>query len=93
MDHMLGLLPRLLADDGIALLMQVSILSQVQTAELLEKHGLEARVIDFGFFPFTAVFEQNREQIARVENLSDAYHLRLGDQDVMAAYLLEIARR
>ncbi len=92
-DHLLGLLPRLLADDGIALVMQLSILSQLQTAELLEKLGLSSRVADIGFFPFTAQFEENRTQIERVEQLSDAYHLRPGDQDVMVAYLLEIARR
>ncbi len=92
LDHLLRLLPRLLADDGIALLMQLSILSQVQTAELLENENLAARVVDFGFFPFTDVFAENREQIARVENLSDAYHLPLGDQDFIVAYLLEIRR-
>jgi S-methylmethionine-dependent homocysteine/selenocysteine methylase/SAM-dependent methyltransferase len=92
LDHLLSLLPQLLADDGIALLMQLSILSQVQTAELLEKEKLSARVVDFGFFPFTDVFAQNREQIARVEDLSDAYHLHLGDQDFIVAYLLEITR-
>jgi S-methylmethionine-dependent homocysteine/selenocysteine methylase len=90
LDHLIGLLPRLLADDGVALLMQLSILSQVQTAELLERQGLTARVTETGFFPFTASFEHNREQIERVEKLSDAYHLRLGGDEVMVAYLLEV---
>ena len=31
-------------------------------------------------------------QIRRVEELSDAHHLRLGDHDVMVAYLLEVTR-
>jgi S-methylmethionine-dependent homocysteine/selenocysteine methylase len=92
-DHLIGLLPRLLADHGVALVMQLSILSQVQTAELLEREGLEGRVIDFGFFPFTPVFEQNRTQIDRVEELSDAFHVALGDEDVMVAYLLEVTRQ
>ena len=92
-DHLIGLLPRLLGEDGIALVMQLSILSQLQTAELLEREGLTAHVLDFTFFPFTPAFEQNRDQIERVEQLSDAYHLRLGDADVMVAYLLEVARR
>jgi hypothetical protein len=35
----------------------------------------------------------NREQIARVEQLSDAWHLELGEADVIAAYLLELTRR
>ena len=91
-DHLIGLLPRLLADGGFALVMQLSILSQRQTAELLERSGLRARVVETGFFPFTPLFEENREQIERVEQLSDAYHLHLRDQDVMVAYLLEITK-
>ncbi len=91
-DHLIGLLPRLLVDDGVALVMQLSILSQRQTAELLDRLGLRARVVETGFFPFTELFEENREQIERVEQLSDAYHLDLRDQDVMVAYLLELAR-
>ena len=91
-DHLIGLLPRLLAEDGFALVMQLSILSQRQTAELLERSGLRARVVETGFFPFTPLFEENREQIERVEQLSDAYHLHLRDQDVMVAYLLEITK-
>ena len=89
-DHLLGLLPRLLEQDGRAYVMQLSILSQLQTAELLEGLGLTSRVLDLGFFPFTPVFERNAEQIRRVEQLSDAFHLTLGSEDVMAAYVLEI---
>jgi hypothetical protein len=33
---------------------------------------------------------QAQEQIARVEDLSDAFHLRVGERDVLVAYLLEI---
>jgi S-methylmethionine-dependent homocysteine/selenocysteine methylase len=91
-DHMLGLLPRLLADGGRAYVMQLSILSQLRTAELVEANGLEARVVDVGFFPMSEVFRENAEQITRVEQLSDAWHLELGDQDVMAAYVLELTR-
>ena len=89
-DHLIGLLPRLLAEGGVAYLMQLSILSQLETAAHLEAAGLTGRVVDFGFFPFSESFEPNREQIERVEQLSDAYHLRLGDADVMVAYLLEV---
>jgi S-methylmethionine-dependent homocysteine/selenocysteine methylase/SAM-dependent methyltransferase len=89
-DHLIGLLPRLLAPDGVAYVMQLSILSQLRTAALLELHGLRATVPDFGFFPFSAAFDEHREQIDRVEQLSDAYHVDLGSQDVMVAYLLEI---
>jgi SAM-dependent methyltransferase len=93
LDHLLALLPRVLEDDGRAYVMQLSILSQLRTAEILEEHGLAARVVDLGFFPLSGVFEENREQIARVEQLSDAWHLELGDEDVMVAYLLELERR
>ena len=86
-------LPELLEPDGVAYVMQLSIMSQVQTAELLGTLGLGARVIDFGFFPFTEAFERNRAQIGHVEELSDAYHLGLGDTDMMVAYLLEVGRR
>jgi len=73
--------------------MQLSILSQLRTAELLEDVDLAARVVDFGFFPFTEAFGRHDEQIERVEQLSDAHHLRLGSVDTMVAYLLEIRHR
>jgi S-methylmethionine-dependent homocysteine/selenocysteine methylase len=92
-DHLLRLLPRLLDEQGTALVMQLSILSQLQTEELLDELGLRSRVVDFSFFPFTPLAEQNLPQLERVEQLSDAYHLTLGDDQVMLAYLLEITRR
>jgi release factor glutamine methyltransferase len=92
-DHLINQLPHLLTEDGVAYLMQLSILSQARTAELLERAGLQARVVDFGFFPFTPLFQQHREQIRRVEQLSDAYHVTLGGDDVMVIYLLEVTRR
>jgi S-methylmethionine-dependent homocysteine/selenocysteine methylase len=92
-DHFLALLPRLLEEGGCCYLMQLSILSQLRTAELAERAGLAVRVLDYGFFPFTAVFREHREQIGRVEQLSDAYHLSLGGEDVMVAYLLELSGR
>jgi hypothetical protein len=47
-------------------------------------------VVDFEFFAFHSLFEQRKDQIDRVEELSDAYHLRFRDEDVMVAYLLEV---
>jgi S-methylmethionine-dependent homocysteine/selenocysteine methylase/SAM-dependent methyltransferase len=91
-DHFIRLLPRVLTPDGVAYLMQVSIIGQAQTDALLAEHGLVARVADYSFFPFDELFVQNREQILRVERLSDAYHLHVADGDVMVAYLLEITR-
>jgi S-methylmethionine-dependent homocysteine/selenocysteine methylase/SAM-dependent methyltransferase len=92
LDHFLELLPRLLAPSGRAFVMQLSIVGQQRTAELLAQAGLEAEVVDFAFFPFGPIFEANREQILRVEQLSDAYHLAPGGEDVMVAYLLELTR-
>jgi hypothetical protein len=92
LDHLLRLLPQLLTDEGIAYVMQLSIVGQAQTERLLAEGGLEARVIDFSFFPFGPLFEENREQIARVEQLSDAYHLHFSGEDVVIAYLVEITR-
>jgi hypothetical protein len=70
--------------------MQLSILGQQRTESLLAQSGLTARVVEFSPFPFTPLFAERKPQIERVEQLSDAYHLQFGDDDVMVAYLLEI---
>ena len=73
--------------------MQLSIIGQQATERLLAAGGLEARVVEFSFFPFGPLFEQSRAQIERVEQLSDASHITVGDEDVMVAYLLEVTHR
>jgi S-methylmethionine-dependent homocysteine/selenocysteine methylase len=70
--------------------MQLSIVGQQATERLLASAGLQARVVDFGFFPFGTLFAKGKAQIERVEALSDAYHITMADEDVMAAYLLEV---
>jgi S-methylmethionine-dependent homocysteine/selenocysteine methylase/SAM-dependent methyltransferase len=90
LDHFLGLIPDLLTPTGLAYVMQLSILGQSQTGRILAEKGLQARVVDFSFFPFGPASQRNRAQIERVEESSDAYHLRFQDEDVMVAYLLEI---
>jgi S-methylmethionine-dependent homocysteine/selenocysteine methylase/SAM-dependent methyltransferase len=92
LDHFLRLLPKLLAPGGRAYVMQLSIIGQRATQRRLDAAGLEARVVEFSFFPFGPLFERSREQIERVEQLSDAYHIVVGDEDVMVAYLLEVTR-
>ena len=92
LDHFLRLLPSLLAEDGRAYVMQLSIVGQLATQRLLQAAGLEARVVDFSFFPFGPLFTSSKEQILRVEQLSDAYHVAVADEDVMVAYLLEVTR-
>jgi S-methylmethionine-dependent homocysteine/selenocysteine methylase/SAM-dependent methyltransferase len=92
-DHLITLLPDLLEEDGLAYLNQISILGQFRTLTLLEEAGLTSRIVDFAFFPFSPTFYENIEQIRRVEQLSDAYHLTFGDEDVMVMYLLEVTWR
>lgn len=92
-DHLIRLLPEALADDGTAYVMQLSIIGERRTAQLLDRLGYQSRVVDFGFFEFSELFQEKTEQIARVEELSDAYHLAIGTTDVMVVYLLEITRK
>ena len=91
-DHLITLLPRLLAPDGVAYVMQLSILGRRRTASLLFEHGLSARVVDYTAFYFSPLFSERMAQIRRVEELSDAYHVTFGGEDVMVAYLLEVTR-
>ena len=91
-DHLIRLLPEALADDGTAYIMQLSIIGERRTADLLGRLGYRSRVVDFAFFEFHELFHTTGAQIARVEEHSDAYHLKLGDQHVMVAYLLEVTR-
>jgi S-methylmethionine-dependent homocysteine/selenocysteine methylase/SAM-dependent methyltransferase len=90
LDHLIRLLPQALADDGTAYIMQLSIIGERRTARLLDGLGFKSRVVDFGFFDFSELFDEKREQIDRVEANSDAYHLKLGDTDTMVAYLIEV---
>ncbi len=92
LDHFIKILPRVLADDGKAYFMQLSIISQRDTSMQLHKLGLQARAVDFSFFPFSDQFEANRQQIERVMQRSDAFDLRVAGKDVMVAYLLEVTR-
>jgi S-methylmethionine-dependent homocysteine/selenocysteine methylase/SAM-dependent methyltransferase len=91
-DHLISLLPDALAEDGTAYILQLSIIGQERTLEQTERLGYRSRVVDFGFFEFHELFADKSEQIRRVEELSDAYHLMLGKRDVMVAYLLEVTR-
>jgi homocysteine S-methyltransferase len=93
LDHLLSKLPDAIAPEGVAYVMQLSILSQRRTAELLQSAGLELQVVDYEVFPFPPELDEHREQISRVEELSDAYHVRIGDRDLLVAYLLEIRAR
>jgi release factor glutamine methyltransferase len=93
LDPVLTKLADALAPEGVAYVVQLSILSQRRTAELLAACGFEVRVVDYGVFGFGPELDEHRAQIGRVERLSDAAHLRVGDRDLLVAYLLEIRRR
>ena len=92
-DHLIAILPKALADDGVAYVLQISLLSQERTADQLERRGLRARVVDFGFLPFSDHFRQSAEHITRIERMSDAHHLEVCGSEMMVGYLLEITRR
>lgn len=91
-DHVIRMLTEALTPDGEAYLLHLSILSQARTQQLLAEEGLDAHVVDYTFFPFADHFRDSEDQIARVESLSDAYHLDAGGRDVMVAYLLRVER-
>ena len=67
LDPVLTKLADALAPEGVAYVVQLSILSQRRTAELLAAAGLEVRVVEYGVFPFPAELDEHRAQIARVE--------------------------
>jgi S-methylmethionine-dependent homocysteine/selenocysteine methylase/SAM-dependent methyltransferase len=90
-DHLLSLLPSLLEPEGRAYIMQLSILSQAKTLRQLQQDRLRSQVVDFAFLELGPALAAYEEQIGRVEELSDAYHLRFGEENTMVAYLLEIA--
>jgi S-methylmethionine-dependent homocysteine/selenocysteine methylase/SAM-dependent methyltransferase len=92
-DHVIRLLPQTLADDGVAYVLQISLLSQERTAELVRRRGLRARVVDFAFLPITDSFRQSADQVALVERMSDAHHLEVCGDGVLVGYLLEIVHR
>jgi cyclopropane fatty-acyl-phospholipid synthase-like methyltransferase len=89
-DQLVAKLPEALAPEGVAYVVQLSILSRETTAEMLAAHGFVAQPVDYTMFAFPSEQDESRAQIGRVEDLSDAYHLTVGEQDVMVAYLLEV---
>jgi S-methylmethionine-dependent homocysteine/selenocysteine methylase len=91
-DRLIAMLPEALAEGGVCYLMQLSIIGQRRTAALLDRAGFRSRVVDFGFFEFSELFSEREQQIHRVEQMSDAYHLRIGDRNVIVAYLIEVTR-
>jgi homocysteine S-methyltransferase len=91
LDKLIAKLPEALAEDGVALVVHLSYLSQQRTEQVLAAHGLRARVVDFAVFEHRPATESRRRQIEHVEEQSDAFHLRLRGGEAAVAYLLEIS--
>ena len=49
-DHLIGLLPMALAEDGIAYVAVLSVIGQQRTIDLLRRAGFSSRVVDFALF-------------------------------------------
>ena len=92
LDHLIGLLPEALDDDGVAYVVQLSIVGEQRTVERLDHLGYDVRIADYAVVPLETVVEHPSRQIEHVELHSDAYHLTVGDQDMVVVYLLEITK-
>ena len=90
LDHLIGLLPEALDPDGVAYVVQLSIVGEQRTVQRLEHLGYTVRVVDYAVVPLDSVVEGVGGQIKHVASHSDAYGLTVGDQDLVVAYLLEI---
>jgi S-methylmethionine-dependent homocysteine/selenocysteine methylase/SAM-dependent methyltransferase len=92
LDQVIRKLPDALAPDGVAYVVHLSTVPRGATVEMLGRFGLTVTVVDHRPYRFTASLLDSVSQIERVEEISDAYHLRLGATAMVVAYLLEISR-
>jgi S-methylmethionine-dependent homocysteine/selenocysteine methylase/SAM-dependent methyltransferase len=93
LDQLIGKLSAALAPEGVAYIVHLSILSQQRTAELLGAAGFHVEVADYAMFRFPPELRAARDHVLRVEELSDAHHLAVGDEDVVVAHLLEVTAK
>lgn len=91
-DQLVSKLGEALAPDGVAYLTHLSILSQVQTDALLREAGLRARIVDYRVVRPPERLAGHMSQVRRVEALTDAYLLHLGELELLVAYVLEVRR-
>lgn len=89
-DQLIAKLPVALAPEGVAYLVHLSVLSQQRTAALIAEAGLVARVATYSVAPLPTALHEAMDQIERVEELTDAYHLSVGERPAVVAYLLEL---
>ena len=92
-DQAIAKLAKALAPEGVAYLAHLSLLSEQRTIEKLEAAGFHADVVDYSLFYLPASLAESRAQLERVEEQSDAHHLRVGNRHVLVSYLLEIRHR
>jgi S-methylmethionine-dependent homocysteine/selenocysteine methylase/SAM-dependent methyltransferase len=92
-DQVIAKLPLALAAEGIALLTLTSLLSQERTSELLGALGLHEEVVAWEVQPLPASYRARADHLANVEQLSDAYRLHVGGDELLVTYLLEIRHR
>jgi S-methylmethionine-dependent homocysteine/selenocysteine methylase/SAM-dependent methyltransferase len=92
LDQVIRKLPAALAPDGVAYVVHLSTVPWATTTDMLRRFGLAATVVDHRPYRFPGSLLDAASQIDRVEELSDAYHLRLGTTAMVVAYLLEIRR-
>jgi S-methylmethionine-dependent homocysteine/selenocysteine methylase len=91
-DQVLAKLPGALAMEGSAFVTVTSLLSQARTSELLTELGLSAEVVAWELQGQPPAYDANRGHLAHIEELSDAYRVRVGDEQVLVTYLVEIRR-
>jgi S-methylmethionine-dependent homocysteine/selenocysteine methylase len=89
-DQVIAKLPRALAPEGSAFVTLASLLSREKTLQLLAGAGLSAEVVAWELQDLPEAYRLQGEHIAEVEQLSDGYTLRIGDEPVLVTYLLEI---
>lgn len=91
-DGLIAKLPVFLAREGVAYLTQTSLISQRRTMEMLSAAGMEAQVVDWHFWP-AGVRQEARPHRNQIEQVSDAFHFRVADQEeIVVVYLLEVRR-
>jgi homocysteine S-methyltransferase len=92
-DQVIAKLPRALAREGRALLTLTSVISRARTLDLLGQAGLAARVVAWEIEELREAYRAQREHIATIAHLSDAYTTHIGDEPLLVCYLLEITHR
>jgi S-methylmethionine-dependent homocysteine/selenocysteine methylase/SAM-dependent methyltransferase len=92
-DQLIAKLPRALAREGRALLTLTSVVSRARTLDLLDQASLASRVVAWDIEELPKRYRAQREHIATITHLTDAYTTHIGDEQLLVCYLLEITHR